>query len=300
MGGLSDASLVVGISVSGQVQRTLDSLEMARERGAFTVGITGTPNSKIHTCAERVIDIGVRGREPGPVPGTASYVANLATLYWLGLAFGIDAKHISADEADAHRRSVLDALGQIRAVAERNEASVRRYVDDHTAPEPLVLIGGGPNWATAHFGVAKLLEAALVLGVVQELEEWVHEQYFLTGPDLHTILIGADGAIADRLSATANAVVTLGAPLALVLPEGIDLGVEAAAVWRYPSGIPELLSPIVASIPLELLAYSLAVDLERHPFDYDNPTRRRISERTFYQNGESAQTIGRRHQPEAE
>jgi glucosamine 6-phosphate synthetase-like amidotransferase/phosphosugar isomerase protein len=299
-GGLTDASLVVGISVSGQVQRTLDGLEMARERGAFTVGITGTPNSTIHACADGVIDIGVRGREPGPVPGTASYVANLTTLYWLSLALGVDAEHISSDEADGHRQSILAALGQIRAVAERNESSVRRYVNDHRAPQPLVLIGGGPNWATAHFGIAKLLEAALVLGVVQELEEWMHEQYFLTGPDLHTILIGADGVIADRLSATANAAATLGAPLALVLPEGIDLGVEAAAVWRYPSGIPELLSPIVASIPLELLAYSLAVDLERHPFDYDNPTRRLISERTIYQNGESAQTIGRRHQPEAE
>ena len=123
VGGLSDASLVVGISVSGQVQRTLDSLEMARERGAFTVGITGTPNSTIHTCADGVIDIGVRGREPGPVPGTASYVANLTTLYWLGLALGIDAEHISSDEADGHRQSILAALGRFGQLPSATKAA---------------------------------------------------------------------------------------------------------------------------------------------------------------------------------
>jgi len=293
-GGLSDTSVVVGISVSGQVQRTLDCLEMARERGALTIGLTGTPNSKIHTCVDYVIDIGIRGREPGPVPGTVSYLANLVTLYWLGLAFGLDAGRLASDEADSHSQAILAALGQIREVAERNEAKIGQYVEDHSAPQPLVLVGGGPNWATAHLGIAKLLEAALVLGVVQELEEWVHEQYFLTGPHLHTVLVGADGITADRLEPTARAAVQLGAPLALVLPDGIDLDVEATAVWTYPSGVPEVLSPIVTAVPLELLAYSLAANLDRHPFDYNNPTRKLISERTIYRDGESAETITRR------
>jgi len=298
-GGLSETSVVAGVSVSGQVQRTLDCLEMARERGALTIGLTGTPNSKIHTSAEHVIDIGVRGREPGPVPQTVTFLANLATLYWLGLTFGLDRGRLSAHEAERYRQSILEALGQIRYVAEQNEARVGQYVENHSAPQPLVLIGGGPNWATAHLGVAKLLEAALVLGVVQELEEWVHEQYFLTGPNLHTVLIGADGLTADRLGPTAEAAVELGAPLALVVPQGFGLDVEAAAVWRYPSGIPELLSPILTAVPLELLAYSLAIKLDRYPFDYDNPTRKRVSERTIYRDGESAQAVSRGREPQA-
>jgi glucosamine--fructose-6-phosphate aminotransferase (isomerizing) len=224
-------------------------------------------------------------------------LANLATLYWLGLSLGVDRENLSADEARHLRRAILDVLVQVRNVAQRNEADVDRYVERHSAPQPLVLVGGGPNWATAHFGVAKLLEASLVLGVVQELEEWAHEQYFLTGPDLHTILIGADGISADRLAPTAHAVMGLGAPLAVILPESVDLGIEAAAVWTYPRGVSELLSPIITAVPLELLAHSLAATLDRHPFDYDNPARRLISEKTIYRDGESAQAISRRYQP---
>jgi glucosamine 6-phosphate synthetase-like amidotransferase/phosphosugar isomerase protein len=234
------------------------------------------------------------------VPGTVSYLANLATLYWLGLSLGINREHLSPGEAQHLRRVILDVLGQVRNVAQRNESKVERYVEQHSAPQPLVLVGGGPNWATAHFGVAKLLEASLVLGVVQELEEWAHEQYFLTGPDLHTILIGADGISADRLEPTAHAVAGLQAPLAVIQPESMDLGVEAAAVWTYPSDVSELLSPIVTAVPLELLAHSLAAALDRHPFDYDNPTRRSISEKTIYRDGESAQVISRRNQPGAQ
>lgn len=79
---------------------------------------------------------------------------------------------------------------------------------------------------------------AVMTRVVLELEEWAHEQYLLTGPDLPTVLIAADGVTADRLQPRGRAAVGLGAPLALVLPEGADVGVEAAAAWRYPSGYP--------------------------------------------------------------
>ena len=86
--------------------------------------------------------------------------------------------------------------------------------------------------------VARPEPVAVMTRIVRELEEWAHEQFLLTGPDLPTVLIAADGVTADRLQPTARAAVGFGALLALVLPEGVDLGVEAAAVWSLPSGYP--------------------------------------------------------------
>lgn len=289
-GALSTASLVVGISVSGQVERTLDALELARSHGALTIGITGTPNSDINSIADAVIDIGVRVREPGPVPQTVHFLANLVTLYRFGLSLGSAAEHLSPNRAERLHGSVSSILNQVRGVAERNQGEIKRFVEAHWASKSLVLIGGGPNWATAHFGAAKLLEAALTLGVVQELEEWAHEQFFLTGPNTPTVLIAASGVASDRFRPTADAATGLGAPLALILPEVSDLG-HGNAAWTYPDGIPEFLSPILTKVPLELLAYSLASHLDRRPFDYDNPVRRQIVEQTIYRNGRSGAAI---------
>ena len=291
---LPEGSLVIGISVSGQVERTLDCLVRAKEQGALTLGITGTPHSRIYSAAEHVIDMGIRVREPGPVPMTVYFLANIVTLYQLALSLGLTKGTLAAEEAQTIRQSLSDALGKVRQVAAHNHDKVMEYVETLNAPQPLVLVGGGPNWATAHFGVAKLLEAALVLGVVQELEEWAHEQYFLTGPELHTVLIGAEGIVKDRLGPTAQAVRNLKGSLALVVPEKTDLGVEAGTVWEYPTGVPEPLSPILTKISLELLAYSLAKYLDRRPFDYDNPTRKSVVERTIYKDGESAEMVNRR------
>lgn len=292
--GLSPQTLVVGVSVSGQVERTLEAIELARERGAPTVGITATEGSKMYTAADWVIDTGISVREQGPVPQTVHFLANLVSMYLLGLGMGTTTGHLSAEQADELRRGITDALGSVRGVAERNGPKVAGYVEERGAPESLVVVGGGPNWAIAHFGVAKLLEAALTLGVVQELEEWAHEQYFLTGPGMLTVLVGAEGLASDRLSPTAHAVVGLGGSLATILPEGIDPGIESAARWRYPDGTPELLSPILTKVPLELLAHVLAEHLDRRPFDYDNPSRKEIVERTIYRGAESAEAVNRR------
>ncbi len=86
--------------------------------------------------------------------------------------------------------------------------------------------------------VARPETVAVMTRVVRELEEWSHEQHLLAGLDLPSVLIAAGGVTADRLQPTARAAVGLGAPLAPVLPEGADLGVEAAVVWSLPSGYP--------------------------------------------------------------
>ena len=123
-GGLSDTSVVVGISVSGQVQRTLDSLEMARVRGALTIGLTGTPDSKIHTSADHVIDIGIRGREPGPVPGTVHLLGEPCNPLLGSASPSVSTRDTSPpDETGRHRLAILGALGQIREVAEQNRAT---------------------------------------------------------------------------------------------------------------------------------------------------------------------------------
>lgn len=287
-------SLVIGVSVSGQVERTLDCLARARERGCLTVGITGTPESRIYEVAEHVIDTGIRVREPGPVPQTVYYLANLVALYAIALRLGEVNGHLTEQSTRERRAELVAALQSVEEVARSNQGRVMNYVKQQGAPQQWVIVGGGPNWATAHFGVAKLIEAALVYGVFQELEEWAHEQFFLTGPNLHTIVIGSHGTVWDRVAPTMEAVSRVGGHLAAIIPHGHGIDTPNASVWGYPAGIPEELSPIVTKVSLELLAYSLAEVLDRRPFNYDSETRKATVEETIYHGGVSAEAVNRR------
>lgn len=291
---LPEGSLVIGISVSGQVERTMDCLSRARERGHLTMGLTGTQGSRIHQVAAHVIDTGIRVREPGPVPQTVHFLANVTTLLTLARNLGERRGALSPEEAASHRQAMVRALGLVRHTAEKNQDQIMEYARKAKESYPWVFVGGGPHWATAHFGVAKFLEAALIPAIFQELEEWAHEQYFLTGPHLPTVVIGAEGPIWDRVAPTAEAVTAVGGPLVLVVPEGLLKAPDGAALWEYPAGLPEPVTPMLAKVPLELLAYALAEHLDRRPFNYDSDIRKRTVERAIYHGGVSAESVNRR------
>ena len=62
----------------------------------------------------------------------------------------------------------------------------------------ITFLGAGPNEASAKFGAAKLFEGAQQIALSTNLEEWAHEQYFITRPGEPVVLIAPSGAAADR------------------------------------------------------------------------------------------------------
>lgn len=293
---LQAPGLVVAVSVSGQVGRTLECLELAGARGLGTAGITGTPGSRIFSVGDLAVDMGIRVREPGPVPQTVYYLANQVSLLLLALHLGRARGVLTDAEVRAHRNDILQVLAQVRATAESNRERVMDWVVRRNAPRPLVIVGGGPNWATALFATAKLIEAALTVSVPQELEEWAHEQYFVTGPDLPTVLIGARGAAEDRVAATARAIRSIDGECLAVAPATLPgLAELANAIWEVPE-CPEHLSPLLYKVPTELLGWAYAEHLDVRPFNYDSELRKRTVETTIYAGGQSAEAVNRRRE----
>src|SRR5205085_11156106 len=118
----------------------------------------------------------------------------------------------------------------------------------------LSVIGGGPNYGTALFGMAKFIEAAAFNAVGQELEEWAHEQYFCTGPGTHTLVVAPPGASVDRAREQLRAVRAVEGRALAICSEG-DLETAAQAdVVLPPVGVrDELLSPLLTATPPDLL-----------------------------------------------
>ena len=115
-------------------------------------------------------------------------------------------------------------------------------------------LGAGPNEATARFGAAKLFEGGQQLAVTTNLEEWAHEQYFITRPGDPVVLIAPSGAATDRAAEILAEINYVDAAAVFVsdqAPPGPAMHLPLAG------GVGEELSPVLASLPLSQLGLHL-------------------------------------------
>ena len=128
-------------------------------------------------------------------------------------------------------------------------------------------MGDGPNFGTAMFGAAKVIEAAGVHAMGQESEEWAHLQYFTsTEPTTPTYLISPGYRGHNRVGELMSPLKNLGRQVVAIVPEGDEV-VAPHAQWVLPviGDVPEIFTPMVYAVATELLAAHLS-DVIGEPF----------------------------------
>jgi glucosamine--fructose-6-phosphate aminotransferase (isomerizing) len=280
-------ALVVAVSNSGRVVRTVECARVAGERGIASIGLTYNKDSTLAQTASMLLPWSYP--DVGFGPGTLSYLASLVGLYALAVRLGQLAGRL--DDAAAHT-----LLGHIGACADTIDRTIAANREDAAAALPdsglVCIIGGGPNYATALFGMAKFIEAAAYPAVGQELEEWAHEQYFCTSPGTTTIVIAPPGASTDRAREQLQAVRDVGGR-ALVVCDASDTHTAALADAVLPIHAPtdELLSPLVTAVPLELLTLKFAQRLGKTMLGFDDDRRRAINFRQIFGSSEAIDSV---------
>jgi len=290
-------ALVIAVSNSGRVARTVECALFARRLGIATLGLTYAADSRLAQTASMVLPWTYE--DVGFGPGTLSYLASLVALYAVALRLAVEAGRLASGEVAQH----LGAISATGDDVERTITACRPAAEELAlAIQPtraLSIIGGGPNYGTALFGMAKFIEAAAFNAVGQELEEWAHEQYFCTGPGTHTLVIAAPGASADRSREQLRAVRDVGGrAVAICDSSDAETTSLADAVLPVIPASNELLSPIVNAIPLELAALAFAEHLGRTMLGFDDTRRQEVNFRQIFDSaipgaGDSALTTGR-------
>jgi len=259
---LESDALMFAVSVSGKVERTIEAVVRHRERGGVAVAITAFPDNQLSGCANSVVTTGLRGT-PGPVPGTANYLGSVLAL----LAVGLEMEARGGRACSVADREILAALTMINQAfvdATNESPSLVRSLTS-----PFFALGSGPDLGAASFGVAKFLEAAATVGVAQDLEEWAHEQYFATGEGTTAFIYSTTPATDERALRVARSVAAVGG-----LP--VTVGFESDAPGSINLPLPKtatLLGPLVAWVPLAVMALAYARTHERWPFGIDRPNR---------------------------
>lgn len=261
-------NLLIGISVSGAVARTVEALRMGRQCGAVTIALTATEGSRVTQEAERTFLAAAPSFEEPPgtaTPGVRSFFVNQLALLLSAVRLGEVRGRLTLSEAETWRSQIRRLNEAVAWTIEQSESQARELAEAWKDANEFVFVGAGPNFGTALFSAAKILEASGDSALGQDAEEWGHLQYFARTAETPTFFITACGRDYSRTVEAATAAKAIGRRVVAIAP---NKATELVGLSRYHlpiAEVPEVLSPVVAAIPGELVA-AYRSEVIREPF----------------------------------
>ncbi len=254
---LTDKDLMVVISQSGETADTLAALEVAQERGAPAVAICNVVDSSIARKADAVLYT-----HAGPeisVASTKAFTTQLAALYLLGLFVG----RLTGRIDDALEAEAIQALVEIPNLIKRTlacEKDVERIARRYAGAADMLYLGRGINYPIALEGALKLKEISYVHAEGYPSGEMKHGPIALIDENLPVVvIIPADEVYGKTMSNLKEVESRGGRIIALTDRADNELRQIAEACIEIPSTSTSLM-PMLTVIPLQLLAYYVAVE----------------------------------------
>jgi glucosamine--fructose-6-phosphate aminotransferase (isomerizing) len=263
--------LVMAISVSGTVARTVEAVQIGRAAGARTIGLTGDPASPLGQAAEKVFNCSIPSVPHSP--GVRSYRISLLALYLLAIHFGEVSGKLNPEQAQKVRAQLKGTADAIEQSLEALDERTRRLAEQVADHQNFVFVGHGPNYGTALFSAAKVIEAAGRFGCGQDSEEWAHLQYFITAEaQTPTFFFAPADQGQDRLLELMEPMRRTGRLIVAVTPAA-DTRFKDLADWQLPIAgeVAPLFSPLVYPLAAELFSAHLAEVLGVQYFGKANP-----------------------------
>lgn len=265
---------VICVSFSGKVGRTIEAAKQARRFGHRVVVLTGEPASPLAREATDILTLAVPTL--GYSPGTSTYLAILAALLQFSIVWG----EVRGNEVSRAK----ELLGRIPELTRQTLLATNdptwELAQRAVKHDWLTFLGAGPNLGTARFGAAKLFEGPQKLGVSTNIEEWAHEEYFISGANTPVMLIAPDGAAFDRANEILSELTFIGADVAFISDKQPTL--QPATFLPLAPGLPEEFSPLLAALPLSLFAFHLSRASGQQQFAFASPEAAREHYETLH------------------
>ncbi|MBS6643796.1 MAG: SIS domain-containing protein [Clostridiaceae bacterium] len=256
--------LVIVVSNSGGAARLSEAVQRCNKYGAFTMAITGKPESPVGMQAKRVLQLEIPRFESAP--GTRSYMVCLMALELLAIRMGEVRGRYPMDQASVYRHEVRDQGKALAEMMPQIDASVLEIAEAWKNLSAFDYIGAGFDYAAAWFGHAKMLEATGRYSMHINSEEWFHLNCFLKNLDqIGTVVIAnTTNPGLSRTKEMIKAAAGMGRKM-MIVTDGTkeDFGVDAYYVRVPKPGTPYSM-PLTQFVPVCLLAaYLMAMDDEK-------------------------------------
>jgi glucosamine--fructose-6-phosphate aminotransferase (isomerizing) len=252
---IEDRTVVVAISQSGETLDTLAAVEEAKERGARVLGIVNVVGSSI----ARATDAGIylhAGPEIG-VASTKAFTAQVAVLTMLAIELG-RRKHISSDQANRHIDELSQVPDKIDTILTQSD-QIKEIAAANVDKNNWLFLGRGFNYPVALEGALKLKEISYIHAEGLPAAEMKHGPIALIADGMPAVFIATSGPQYDKIMGNIAEVRARGGKIIVVATEGDEnIAQQADHLIMIPDA-PEFLQPMLAVVPLQLLAYHAAV-----------------------------------------
>jgi glucosamine--fructose-6-phosphate aminotransferase (isomerizing) len=241
-------TLLIGISSSGEVARTIEAVELANEVGVGTLAFTSNSESSLASIASSTVTFSFPSY---PGPGLLSYISSLLMGY---ACCAVLATEEGREEICGRMEEIPVVLEDwIPLSMERGE----KFAEDPQIDAGCLIVAGGSLIGSAFFAAAKLIESAGIYAWAQEIEEWAHLEYFCNPAEMPIWFLSANGRSRTREEEVIEASRAIGRRV------GIDRW-EGPGEWQTSTR--EALAPLVLWTGAAACAAKVADRLDEEPF----------------------------------
>lgn len=262
---LTSDDVVISISQSGETADTLAAIQLAKSKGAFVYGICNVVGASIPRNTDSGTYIHV-GPEIG-VASTKAFTGQVTVLTLFAIAVGqirgTVLPHTVHDIASA-----LSEMPETIQEALKLAPEIKNLAQMFTYAHNFLYLGRGYNYPTALEGALKLKEISYIHAEGYPAAEMKHGPIALIDHEMPSVIIAPSDSLYDKIISNVQQVKSRGGHVVAIVSHGNKSMNDIADFCLEIPEVPECLTPIVASIPLQLLAYYIAVNKGK---DVDQP-----------------------------
>ena len=252
---ITDKTLVIVVSQSGETADTLAVLRVSKKQGAKVLAITNVVGSSVAREADDVFYT-LAGPEIA-VASTKAYITQLVAFYILALHFAEVKGTLASSEIESIKKELIAIPNKINELL-KNKDNIQKYASYHFNQKDLFFLGRGLDFAVALEGSLKLKEISYINSEAYAGGELKHGTIALIEPGTKVIAALTQSQLKDKMISNIREVKSRGAEIIAIAYEDEELDLTVFdKVLRIPR-TSNMIAPILGAVQLQLIAYYVA------------------------------------------
>ncbi|MCH5227425.1 MAG: glutamine--fructose-6-phosphate transaminase (isomerizing) [Muribaculaceae bacterium] len=254
---LDERDVVIAISQSGETADTLAAVKIARDMGAYVYGISNVVGSSIPRETQSGTYIHV-GPEIG-VASTKAFTGQVMVLTMLSLNIAQIKNTMPQEKICELGKHILQIPQLVQKVLKLND-KIERLSMKYTYAKNFLYLGRGYSYPVALEGALKLKEISYIHAEGYPAAEMKHGPIALIDDEMPSVIIAPMDHVYDKIVSNVQQVKARGGSIIAIVTEGDEIISKMADHVLEVPEVPECLTPIITSVPLQLLSYYIAIN----------------------------------------